>query len=86
MRINPTSRATLVFKTYNPIYIYMIVGTITGNNQDIAADAEYHFFCSPESQYEAGKEGVQITIPVTSGDKEVAIFGADSIKEIEGLT
>lgn len=64
----------------------MIVGTITGNNQDIAADAEYHFFCSPESQYEAGKEGVQITIPVTSGDKEVAIFGADSIKEIEGLT
>lgn len=86
LRINPTAPATLVFKTYNPIYIYVIVGTKTGHGDEVSADGEYHFFCSPKSQYAAGKEGVEITIPVTSGDKEVSIFGADSIKEIEGLS
>lgn len=85
LRINPTAPATLVFKTYNPIYIYVIVGTLTGNGTEMSADAEYHFFCSPQSEYEPGKEGVKITIPVTSGDKEVSIFGADAIKEIEGI-
>ena len=84
LRINPSTATDLVIKTYNPIYVYIIVGTKTGTNNE--ADAEYHFFCSPDSQYENGKEGVKITIPVTSGDKEVSIFGADSIKEIEGLS
>lgn len=84
LRINPTSTANIVVKVYNPIYIYIVVGTITGGSQ--TSDAVYNFYCSPESRYENGKEGVKITVPVTSGDKEVSIFGADSIKEIEGLS
>lgn len=84
LRINPSSISELVFKVYNPIYIHIIVGTNTGGGQE--ADVEYNFYCSPDSRYEDGKEGVKITVPVTSGDKEVSIFGASAIKEIEGLS
>lgn len=81
LRIHPNSDTPVIMKTYQPCYITIHVGSNTSSG----LEGNMCFYCSPQSMYQDGFEGVKIIIPKVTGDKEVSIYGAHNIKEIGGI-